>query len=171
MSVYFCSDLHLGHLNIAKFRSFVSSREENTRLIEELWNKRITKNDVVYCLGDAAFDYGSLQRMGNWKGRKILIKGNHDDLVSTVDQLNVFEEIYGILKYKAMWLTHCPIHFDEMRGRKGNLYGHTHNHHITQGWGPFKRLHPKYLNCCIDSIWAKKKDIFYSLDEAKKYFS
>jgi calcineurin-like phosphoesterase family protein len=170
MSVYFCSDLHLGHKNIAKFRGFVSSCEDNTRLIEEFWDKRIKKNDVVYCLGDAAFDQESLQRIGNWKGRKILIKGNHCDFVSSHEQLQVFEEIYGMLKYKGMWLTHCPIHPDEMRGKKGNLYGHTHNHHITKGWGPFKKLHPKYLNCCVDSVWKNRKDIFYSLDQVRTYF-
>jgi calcineurin-like phosphoesterase family protein len=169
--VYFCSDLHLGHKNIAKFRSHVSSSEENTTIIEECWNKRIKKNNIVYCLGDAAFDYESLQRMGNWKGRKILIKGNHCDLVPSRDQMEVFEEIHGMLRYKGMWLTHCPIHFSEMRGKKGNVHGHIHNAQITKGWGPFKRPHPKYLNCCVDAVWKQKKDIFYSLDEVKQYFA
>lgn len=170
MSIYFCSDFHLSHKNIAKFRPFVKDAEDNTRFLVDLWNQRIKKQDVVYCLGDMSFDKNGLDVLGNLKGRKILIRGNHCDLVSIHDLTNVFEEVYGMLKYKGMWLTHCPIHPDEIRGRKGNLYGHTHNHHIMKGWGPFKKLHPKYLNCCVDSIWQKKKDIFYSLDEARKYF-
>lgn len=170
MSVYFTSDLHLGHKNIAKFRSFVSSCEQNTELIEEDWNKRISKNDVVYVLGDAAFDYESLQRMGNWKGRKILIRGNHCDFVSIHDLVNVFEEVYGMLKYKGMWLTHCPIHPDEMRGKIGNAHGHCHNFQITKGIGPFKKLHPKYLNCCVDIIWPEYNTIFMTLDQVRGYF-
>lgn len=170
MSVYFCSDLHLGHRNIAKFRNFVSSCEDNTRLIEESWDRRIKKNDVVYVLGDAAFDHESLQRIGNWKGRKILLKGNHDDFVSCQDQLNVFEEVHGMLKYKGMWLTHSPIHPDEMRGRKGNVHGHVHLATVQKGWGPFKKDDRRYLNACVDVVWHRYNSIFISLDEVKKYF-
>lgn len=170
MSVYFCSDLHLGHKNISKFRPFVSSTEENTNLVVNDWTKKISKNDVVYCLGDAAFDKDSLNILGNLKGRKVLIRGNHDDFVSIHDLSCVFEEIYGMFKYKGMWLTHCPIHSDEMRGRKGNVHGHTHNHIIKKGIWPFKMDHPKYLNVCVDVIWKKYNSIFISLDEVRKYF-
>jgi calcineurin-like phosphoesterase family protein len=83
MSVHVIADPHLGHRNISKYRKFISSTEDNTRLIQEDWNKHINKNDVVYVLGDAAFDYHSLALFGNLKGRKILVKGNHDDLVSS----------------------------------------------------------------------------------------
>ncbi len=170
MSVYICSDLHLDHRNIGKFRHFVGNSEENTILIQEDWNRRISKNDLVYCLGDAAFSKEGLDILGNLKGRKILIKGNHCDFVSTKDQMEVFEEVHGMLKYKGMWLTHCPIHPDELRG-KNNVHGHTHNHIIHKGWGPWKKVDQRYLNCCVDVIYPKYNSIFISLDQVRQYFS
>lgn len=172
MSVYFLGCAHLGHNNIAKFRPFVSSKESNIRLIWEDWNKRIGKNDVIYCMGDTAFDQQSLDLIGNAKGRKILIKGNHDDLVSTHAQSQVFEEIYGILKYKGMWLTHCPIHPDEMRNRKGNIHAHVHNETIMKKtWYGKKVPDPRYFNTCVDVIWPKYGSAFISLEEVRKYFT
>jgi calcineurin-like phosphoesterase family protein len=123
-------------------------------------------------MGDTAFDQESLNLIGNLKGRKILIKGNHCDLVSTHAQCQVFEEIYGILKYKGMWLTHCPIHPDEMRARKGNIHAHVHNESIMKK-GSFgkKTLDPRYFNTCVDVIYPKYGSVFVSLEEAKKYFT
>jgi calcineurin-like phosphoesterase family protein len=170
MSVYFCSDLHLGHKNIALFREFIDSKQDNTDQIVKSWNETITKNDVVYCLGDIAFDTESLNILGNLKGRKILIKGNHDDMVSTKEQCEVFEEIYGMIKYKGLWLTHCPIHPCEMRGRRGNVHGHTHDFDIKKNDDPSGELDTRYLNCSVDSVWRKKKSVFYTLDYVKSYF-
>ena len=171
MSVYVCSDLHLDHKNIATFRSFVSSCQQNTDLIKEDWQRRISKNDVVYILGDAAFGIEGLNLLGNLKGRKILIKGNHDDFVSTSDQSKVFEEIHGMLKYKGFWFTHCPIHPDEMRGRKGNVHGHVHNASVQKrGFLGKKVLDKRYLNACVDVIYPQYGSIFISLDEIRKYF-
>lgn len=164
MSVYFIGDPHINHRNISKYRQFVSSTEDNTSLIQEDWNKRISKNDVVYVLGDAAFDDEGLNIIGNLKGRKILIKGNHDDITSAKNQLNIFEEIHGILKYKNMWLTHCPIHPDEMRKCKLNVHGHVHQHTIMKGWGPWRREDLKYVNSCVDVVYPKFGSCFLTLD-------
>lgn len=168
MSVYFCGDPHLGHRNIAKFRHFVDSTEHNTKLFLDSWRKSIKKNDIVYFMGDAAFDKESLDLIGNLYARKILIKGNHDDMVLTSDQGKVFHEIHGMLKYKGMWLTHCPIHPDEMRGRKANIHGHVHNKSIMKGWGPWKRPDRKYINTCVDVVFPKYGTMFLNLEEVKK---
>lgn len=54
--VYFCSDLHFGHNNIGKFRNhYVDNEETNRSRIMREWQARVTKRDVVYVLGDAAF--------------------------------------------------------------------------------------------------------------------
>jgi calcineurin-like phosphoesterase family protein len=168
MSVYFCGDPHLGHRNIAKFRPFVDSTEHNTALFLESWRKTIKKNDIVYFMGDAAFDKESLDLIGSLNARKILIKGNHDDMVSTIDQAAVFEEIHGILKYKGMWLTHAPIHPDEMRARKCNIHGHVHNYSIMKGYGPWKRPDRRYINTCVDVVYPKYGTMFLNLEEVKR---
>jgi calcineurin-like phosphoesterase family protein len=171
MSVFLTADFHLGHKNIHNFRTFVSSPEENEKLLVEAWNKTIRKNDLVFCLGDMAFDKSSLDVLGNLKGRKILLKGNHCPLTSTAEQMAVFEEIQGIIRYKKLWLTHCPIHPQEMRRCVGNAYGHLHHNHVLKrNWYGRKVIDPQYLNCCVDINYQKYNSPFITLDEVKKYF-
>lgn len=166
MSVYFIGCPHVGHRNIAKYRPFVKDADDNTRQFLEQWTKQIKKNDVVYVMGDAAFNYESLALFSNLAGRKILIKGNHDDLVNTRDQLEVFEEVYSMLKYKGMWLTHCPMHPDELRG-KINIHAHVHEQTVMKGWGPWRKPDPRYVNTCVDVIYPKFGSWFISLDYLK----
>lgn len=167
MSVYFIGDPHLGHKNIAKFRPWVRSTEENTKLFLSEWNRVITKRDDVYMMGDVAFNNESLELLKTLPGRKILIKGNHDDFVTSKAQADVFYEIHGMLKYKGMWLTHCPIHPDEMRNRKCNIHGHVHNATIMKGWGPWRKPDPRYINTCVDVLWPQRGSFFISLDEIR----
>lgn len=172
MSVYFIGDPHLDHQNIAKFRPFVKSAEHNNNLFVSQWQKRIHKNDIVFVMGDAAFGQNGLDLIGNLRGRKILIKGNHDDIVTTAAQAAVFEDIHGMLKYKGFWLTHCPIHPDEMRGRKGNIHGHVHNKSIhRKTWYGKRVLDRRYFNTCVDVVYPATGSYFTSLDTIKSYFA
>lgn len=168
MSVYFIGDPHLGHKNISKFRPWVKNTQENTELFEYEWRKTISKRDDVYIMGDAAFDNASLELIKCLPGRKILIKGNHDDFVTTKAQTEVFHEVHGMLKYKGMWLTHCPIHPDEMRNRKCNIHGHVHLATIMKGWGPWRKPDPRYINTCVDVLWPQRGSFFISLDEIRQ---
>ena len=170
MSIFFIGDPHLDHKNIAKFRPFVNSTEHNTQLIEECWKKTIHKRGIVYVMGDGAFSEAALERIGNLPGKKILIKGNHDDYVSTKLQAEVFSESHGIIKYKGMWLSHAPIHPDELRG-KPNIHGHTHKYNITKrNCFGFSVLDKRYLNTCVDVTYPKYGNVFVTLDQAKQYF-
>lgn len=174
-NVWFCSDLHLGHKNIGKFRApLVNSTEENnTRIINE-WKTHVTKRDIVFVLGDFCFDkelYDSLDLPGE---KKILIRGNHDRF-QTKQYLTFFDEIEGIVKYKGIWLTHAPIHVDELRG-KVNLHGHVHYNSI--GFDGIDELtgeqdrfsDDRYFNCCPENLWPKYGRCLVSLDELRKYF-
>jgi len=172
MSVYFLGCAHLGHNNIGKFRTFVKDGQDNIRLIQEDWNKRINKNDLIFCLGDTAFSKEGLDIIGNSKGRKILVSGNHENLVSFQDKCAVFEEIHGIIRYKKMWLTHCPIHPDEMRRCVGNVHAHIHSHKLTvRNWYGRKIPDKRYLNTCVDVVYPKYGTVFLSLDQAKSHFN
>jgi calcineurin-like phosphoesterase family protein len=175
MSVYFIGDPHLGHRNIAQFRSFVPSTEVNTQMILDEWKSRITKNDLVFVMGDAAFDDFHLELLGELRGRKILIKGNHDDLASFSLQTRVFEEIHGMLRYKKCWLTHCPIHPDEMRRCVLNVHGHVHNQTVrlpqTKLQKFFRRPRvedPRYINTCVDYVYPRYGSVFMTLDQVKE---
>ena len=131
--VYFASDLHLGHRNIAKFRckekgffrDFQDEIEHRSWLKEE-WNKKVNKRDKVFCLGDICFSEEALEDFKTWTGTKVLIAGNHCcDNISMKDIVNsgVYSEVYSLLKYKEFWLSHAPIHENELRG-KYNIHGH-----------------------------------------------
>lgn len=168
MSVYFIGDPHLGHKNIGKFRPFVKDSENNTAMIVKDWTQRINKRGIVYVMGDAAFDQQSLDVLGNLPGKKILIKGNHDDFCSTAAQSSIFDEIHGIIKYKGMWLSHAPVHPHELRGRF-NVHGHVHCKSIQRKtWYGRSVDDLRYINVCPDIVWPKYKKFILSLEEIKQ---
>lgn len=157
---WFCSDLHFGHKNIGKFRSeFLSSEEENRKRIKKDWLRLISKRDTVYVLGDACFTMETIIDFVELPGKKILIRGNHD-LLGTKDYLEVFDEIYGLLKYKEFWLSHAPIHPEELRG-KVNLHGHVHYSTLAD---------KRYFNCCPENLWINFNQSLISLDQIRKYY-
>lgn len=159
-NVWFCSDLHLGHKNIGKFRApLVSSEEENNTRILNDWKTYVTKRDTVFVLGDFCFDlpiFDSLDLPGD---KKYLIRGNHDRF-QTPKYLQFFNEIEGLFRYKGFWLSHAPIHPDELRG-KVNLHGHVHYATVKD---------PRYFNCCPENLWPKYGRCLVSLDEVRKHF-
>lgn len=171
MSVWFCSDLHFGHKNIQKFRKFVISEEDNRNQIKDDWKSFVTKRDDVYVLGDAVFTMDTLKDIAELPGaRKFLIRGNHDEL-NTSAYLKVFNEVFGLVKYKEFWLSHAPVHPDELRGRI-NLHGHVHYETIRKPFNPSadvkQELDPRYFNCCVENIKQLKGRALIRLEEIRE---
>ena len=132
---YYISDLHIGCTN-----SFDHRTLEHDELLVNNWNSVIKNNDKVYILGD-------IGRCGNnkdneylcsiisrLKGKRILIRGNHDDLrdnrikqlfAETYDYLEIIDNYNGI--NQKLVLSHYPI-FSWNGAYKDTilLYGHTH---------------------------------------------
>lgn len=158
-NVWFTSDLHFGHKNIQKFRLEVSSEEDNRRRIIADWDRLVTKRDDVYVLGDAAFTMDAVEHFGTLAGRKFLVRGNHDDL-DTQAYLKYFTAVYGLKKYKEFWLSHAPIHPNELRG-KVNLHGHVHYHDVEDS---------RYLNLCVESLWKKGYPSLVSLQQIRDIY-
>ncbi len=81
MTVWFTSDLHLGHANIIKYseRPFASIQEHDELLVKA-WNDRVRPGDLVYCLGDFALcDVERATRLASrLSGQKYMVWGNHD---------------------------------------------------------------------------------------------
>lgn len=150
-TVYLCSDFHLGHKNIAVHRKGVTSEEDNYEQLKENWHKTITKRDTVICLGDMCFTPERLTEFMSWRAeQKILILGNHDtDNVSFKDIANAYDKVHSLLRYKGMWLSHAPIHPDELRG-KPNVHGHCHYHEVDD---------PRYLNICVEHTYMSPVNI------------
>ena len=79
--IYFISDTHFHHHNIIKYcnRPFKDVDEMNKVLIKN-WNNTVTDFDTIFHLGDVALTSESEMKdmIPKLKGKKILIKGNHD---------------------------------------------------------------------------------------------
>jgi len=172
-AVWFCSDTHIGHKNIAKFRLECESEEHNREIIKESWDKLVTKRDRVYVLGDSAFTEEGIDWFTSLKGEKMLVRGNHDDMPTT-SYLRVFKEVYGLLRYKGYWLSHAPVHSDELRG-KFSLHGHTHYFNMkTDIVNEDHSLEAvddlRYLNCCVENLRRNTGECLVELHQVRSYF-
>lgn len=143
-NVLFIGDIHGGHKNICNFRPQFNSEKEHLEFIKDNYHKKVTKRDKVFFMGDIAFTLEALQEISTWVGhQKILICGNHDlDRIDMKTISQYYDEVYSFLKYKDFWLSHFPIHPDELRG-KLSLHGHTHTHNIDD---------PRYFNTSCENI-------------------
>jgi len=138
--VFIMSDLHLGHRNILKFRTEFSSIEEHDNTILANILDCVSKRDTLWVLGDMLFDsshYGMVEKISSSVNRLNLVLGNHctdnsrrRDLVKQMVEDCVVSSVHGLVSYKGCWLSHAPIHPDELRGRF-NVYGHTHRYRIN----------------------------------------
>lgn len=162
--VYFIGDLHFGHNGIERFRTQFPSESVHRQFIMDTWNETIRKRDVVYVMGDAAFTQDGLDSIATLSGQKILVRGNHD-LLPTEAYLSVFKEVYGLLAYKGMWLSHAPIHPTELYGRT-NVHGHCHRGgpttiHVSQGSHRGLSVGAKatYFNTCAEHLPTPYKPI------------
>lgn len=167
MTKWVISDLHLGHKNILKYsgalRSGTTSEEHDEWIINQ-WNSVVKKCDLVYVLGDVAFNLEHLKKLKRMKGQKVLARGNHD--INNVRHLvNYYADIVGILSYRGtFWLSHAPVHPAELRGRY-NIHGHVHQKSILAPDGTLDR---RYINACVemsygvpqslDALFEKYKD-------------
>jgi len=130
--VYFTSDLHIGHNSIFKYRNrFKTSEEHHEYMISKI--EELGKRDVLIVLGDFLFDSKKyeehIKRINNCKCRIKVVMGNHDSLkLYKEPKLEVQLPLYS---YKNIWVSHCPIHQDELRDKKGNIHGHLHLSKIT----------------------------------------
>jgi len=135
---YYISDFHLFHENAIKFdhRPFESVQEMHEVVLKN-WNDRVTNSDFVYLLGDMSLrgkNEDLIAFVARLKGRKVLIRGNHDDVSDyryqqLFTEICDYKEIYdsvGKEKY-GLVLSHYPIFSWKNMGRgKILLYGHTH---------------------------------------------
>lgn len=83
MAQYFISDLHFQHKLVSGLRGFETPEAHDEALIKAI-NKRVSKNDELFILGDITFNANRVGWTENLKlvdrinGTKHLIVGNHD---------------------------------------------------------------------------------------------
>lgn len=141
--IFVIGDLHIGHQGIIKLRKnilpgWIVDTYDYAEFIIENWNRSVTKRDRVIIFGDFLFHKNYGHYVDRLEGYKILIGGNHD-CIHVRDYVN---EVHGAMKRKGIWLSHVPIHPDELFG-KPNAHGHSHYKNIPD---------PRYLNLCPENV-------------------
>ncbi len=140
---YFISDLHFfcksqtgeGSVNYDN-RPFATMDEMHTTMLQS-WNEKVTNGDTVYILGDVALrgrNEGLIALVAQLRGKKVLVKGNHDDLSDyrykqLFHEITDYKELTETIAGQAhkLVLSHYPILMwkDQHKGAI-LLYGHTH---------------------------------------------
>lgn len=133
------SDTHFGHEKTctvfkrpdgSPLRPFKDA-EEMDRVMIERWNAVVKDEDRVYHLGDVAIGRKHLWKCQALKGRKALVRGNHD-IFKTQDFINAgFEEIHGVRVLNTnedtrVILSHIPLHPESVKRFGCNIHGHMH---------------------------------------------
>ena len=139
---FYTSDLHFGHHNILRYenRPFQSVEEMNDNLINN-WNRKVSKGDEVYIIGDFGLLDGSQANriLDRLNGRKYLIKGNHDHFIRDREfDRSKFVWIRDYASIKDGETVICMFHYpiavwDRQHHGALHFYGHVHsntdNHH------------------------------------------
>lgn len=133
---YYIADCHFGHRNVINFdhRPYSTIEEMDDDMIKK-WNSKVGPNDTVYVLGDFVWVTNEnylKNTVKKLKGKKILIKGNHDRIHSK----NVASLFSEIVPYKEisdegfnLYLSHyfIPLYNKHYYDNNILLYGHSHN--------------------------------------------
>lgn len=137
------SDLHLGHAGITKFRQGFNSAEEHHEILFDNLASNVTKRDTIILLGDVAFTSEWNKRIASIRClSKVLVMGNHDrDKLTITELAETYDKIYSLVSMRKVWLSHCPIHPEELRRRKGCFHGHTHYNNISDA---------RYVNLSVE---------------------
>ena len=150
---------HFGHEKMYKFlnrdgtkvRPYENAKQADDAMLTN-WNSVVGVDDKVYVLGDVAFTSESLSVLKKCNGKKILIKGNHDDL-SVGEYMKYFKDIRSSHKLDGEVLSHIPIHPDSLWREKKNIYWlniHAHLHAY-----PVKTNNAedaRYFSVCVERI-------------------
>lgn len=144
MANFYISDMHFFDKDIIESaRRPHKNLEEMHKDIILKWNKKVSKEDTVYILGDVAVpnnieeENKLIEILNNLNGDKVLIIGNHDRVllenkdfrdcfVKIKEYLRVYE--YGV----RIILFHCPIEdWEGMRKKSVHFHGHIHRKGIS----------------------------------------
>lgn len=133
------SDPHFYHKSIVTFTNYDGSKlrplwDDANQMTEDLiawYNELVSDNDRVYILGDVAFSARTMRdSVSRLKGRKVLIKGNHDPDKHREMYNELFDDVRAVVQKKGFVMTHVPLH-PQCLSRWGlNIHGHLHANRI-----------------------------------------
>lgn len=146
------SDTHFYHTKLFfefGLRKEFKSTEEVNKLMFDNWNNTVTDEDYIFFLGDFVIGcenkYETAQIIYNsLNGKKIFLKGNHDEKLKKYTKIPVIEESLEILyNGKRILLNHKPI-WDFKQDLM--ICGHIHNSEENQ------KLKSNMFNVSVEMI-------------------
>lgn len=157
-NILFIGDIHAGHDNSLKWRLGFENMGNYMSIVDKNIRSKVTKRDITYFMGDIVLNESWAPYFKTLPGKKVLILGNHcTERVSIKTLVDTFDEVHGMMKFKEFWLSHAPIHPEELRG-KVNIHGHVHSNTLNDS---------RYVNTSMENI----NYMPVSLDEIRKYLS
>ena len=174
MQSYFSSDFHLGHKVIVKYRTQFSNQSEHDEFILDRIAE-LNKKSVLHILGDFIFDSPNynyyINELKKMPCRIKLVMGNHDSL--KLYKEDRFEVQLPLYSYKNIWVSHAPIHHQELRDRLGNIHGHLHYGVVNKR--AYNMLDDDYESVPDERYFNVNLDNndfrFVPLEDIKKHFS
>jgi calcineurin-like phosphoesterase family protein len=170
--VWLVSDLHLGHKSICKYRPEFRFPEEHNHTIAENLFQPLGKRDTIYLLGDICFskDWAWIyKKLADEVASVHLVIGNHDSENAQrqsilKEAINAGVRLHSLVSYKGCWLSHAPLHPEELRG-KYCIHGHMHRQLLPD---------TRYANVCVEHTnWAPIlfTDVKEKLEKANQHES
>lgn len=132
-SIWFWADPHFGHTNIIGYsnRPFKDVAHMDQALIDN-YNALVSNDDMVFWLGDIGwYKWDKLKTyVSRCKGKKFLIRGNHDKAKYS-EYLELFKEVHEQILLKvgknSIILNHYPmLVWEKSIHGSMQLHGHTH---------------------------------------------
>lgn len=135
-NIYFIADTHFGDSKILKYenRPFSDTKEMDKEMILR-WNQIVTKDDIVYVLGDFGADGYEAQVLSELNGTKYLVKGNHDTKSNQSYRDFGFAEVYdNTVIIENFWILSHDAVYVNTNMPYANLFGHVHNNPIIKDY-------------------------------------
>jgi calcineurin-like phosphoesterase family protein len=158
---YVIADLHGNHTKLReRTRTQFKTDKEMSEHIVSCWNKTVSKNDIVYLLGDVGDKDFINEYVSKLRGKIVLILGNHDGYSKTF-----YRECFDYVYNKPFWLSRRILlsHFPQpVEEGKINIHGHTHDIKLSLG---------NYFNVSADVVGytpVKMKNFYDELGRIEK---
>ena len=129
--LFLIADMHFGHANIIKYenRPFASTDVMDAAIIRN-WNNTVSKRDKVIVAGDVSFysKEKTAEIIQQLNGKKILVKGNHDQRNCRWWMDVGFDEVssYPIIYKEWVVIQHEPPAYINDAMPFFWIYGHVH---------------------------------------------
>ena len=126
---YLIADTHFGDDRIRRYESrpFPDTAQMDEALIQR-WNSVVGPEDRVYVLGDFGGDGYETEVLSRLRGRKFLVKGNHDTRTNAEYRTFGFEEVYDHpIILDGFWILSHEALYVNANMPYANIFGHVHN--------------------------------------------